>query len=459
MKATSLTRRLVIYSLSVQFAGSFVAWSLALLLEISGLVGNFDVALPDYGYNRIRSLIIESLVMEPSGLLHIEPSSRLRALMKHSSDLQFAVFKNLEEPALPGSSEGLSLLVQNDKKLRIRGQRFSVRNSSGDEARGSVQGSNTKYGPLYIAASGFTFIWTDWFQAFSDDADFIGFFVVLVGSVSAVVTWLGVHTALAPLRRAAVEAEGIDMKSLGQGITTAGVPLEIEPLINAVNAALARLDENVVRMRRYTANAAHELRTPLAILRARLQNPEETNFKADLERDASQLQGIVEQLLIAARLGERQVSAEEDLNLAEAVWSVVAGRTPLAIKCNRRLEFEEPGSVQRLRGNRRAIESVVANLVDNALRAEPEGGTILVRVTSQAIVEVIDHGEGVEDSDRQLIFEAFWRKNEGSQGTGLGLAIAKEVMEFHGGRIWVEETQGGGATFKMSFPQLKIPSA
>lgn len=129
---------------------------------------------------------------------------------------------------------------------------------------------------------------------------------------------------------------------------------------------------------------------------------------------------------------------------------MVTDYTPLVIECERRIEFETAATSVFVRGNRRAIESVVANLIDNALRAEPVGRTVIVRVRDDDVVEVIDHGEGVAESDRELIFEPFWRKSE--TGTGLGLAIAKELIEKLQGRIWVEDTLGGGATFKLWFP-------
>ena len=101
------------------------------------------------------------------------------------------------------------------------------------------------------------------------------------------------------------------------------------------------------------------------------------------------------------------------------------------------------------------MHSVITNLVDNALRAEPEGGTVILRVGADAIVEVVDHGAGAAERDRQLVFEPFWRKSEATPGAGLGLAIAKELLDALGGRIWVEDTPGGGATFKLSFPELE----
>ncbi|MEF3366825.1 sensor histidine kinase [Methylocystis sp. 9N] len=100
-------------------------------------------------------------------------------------------------------------------------------------------------------------------------------------------------------------------------------------------------------------------------------------------------------------------------------------------------------------GNQRAIECVITNLIDNALRAEPKHGAILVSVHADGVVAVTDHGVGVSAADREMIFEPFWRKSDATPGTGLGLSIAREIMDAHGGRIWVEDTAGGGATFNL----------
>ncbi|MBG0808403.1 HAMP domain-containing histidine kinase [Methylosinus sp. H3A] len=105
-----------------------------------------------------------------------------------------------------------------------------------------------------------------------------------------------------------------------------------------------------------------------------------------------------------------------------------------------------------MKGSRRAIEAVIANLVDNALRAEPVGGVVSVVVGADASIAVVDHGAGVEESDRELIFEPFWRKNDLTPGTGLGLAIVQELVGLHGGAISVSTTRGGGAKFEVTFP-------
>jgi hypothetical protein len=117
------------------------------------------------------------------------------------------------------------------------------------------------------------------------------------------------------------------MNSLDQRLATGVVPIEITPLVDAINEALSRLAAGVARQRRFTANAAHELRTPLAIMRARLENARETSLNNELLVDASQLRSIVEQMLMAARIAEGQVSLDEDVDLG-ATTSPICCRSP-----------------------------------------------------------------------------------------------------------------------------------
>lgn len=451
--APSLTRRLTAYILLVELIGGLIAWSTSYALEIAGLVGNHDMLISDYAHNHIRSLLVDSIVRTADGALRIAPTPALLSRLERTPSLQFAVFSSIDQPALPGSSPELSALLRSDGRLMTRGQRFAIAARPGREGRGYLSVDETPYGHLFIAASGYDIEATDWVYVINDDIGFTSAFVLVVAMASAVTTWHGVKRAIAPLRRIAADARRIDMSSLGQGIDPTGAPSEVRPLIDAMNESLTRVDASVMRMRRYTANAAHELRTPLAILRARLQNAEEPSFKTDLEQDASVLQAIVEQMLISARLGEGQASLDEEVDLSETVWNVVAARTPLALRSGREIEFESLGPQHVVRGNARAIASVVGNLIDNALRAEPAGGVVVTRVEG-ASVQVIDHGEGVPSEEREMIFEPFWRKSEATPGAGLGLAIARELMETHAGRILVRETAGGGATFELWFPRL-----
>jgi signal transduction histidine kinase len=320
---------------------------------------------------------------------------------------------------------------------------------------GTMEPRRSPYGRMYVAVYRSMFRWDDVLYDLRNELDWDIPYFAAETVLTIIVAWLGMRWGLAPIRAVARQARRIDMSSIDQRLSKDRVPDEILPLIDAVNEALARVDQGVARQRLFTANAAHELRTPLAIMRARLENARQSHLRNKLLGDASKLRVILEQMLIAARLTERQAPLYERLNLVETVQPIVSDFFSLAIERDCGVEFEACAGLVECRANKRAVECVIGNLIDNAVRAQPAGGTVQVRVRVGAIVEVVDHGEGVAPCDRELVFEPFWRKNESKPGTGLGLAIAKEVLDKLGGRIWVEETPGGGATFKVAFPESR----
>lgn len=454
-KDPSLARRVVFYLVVAQLIAFLIGALVTMALDIAE-VAYFGLTPNTLAANRVSALVIASLVPGEDHGPRIEPCPELRAEVQRTPDLQFAAFDEARSP-IAGSSPDLVSALTKAGVIQMSSAHLHF-NLPGDPETapvGHMERKRTPFGRLHIAVYRQKFRWDDILSGFLAE-EFkwnIGYLVTIV-LASTGTAWFAVRRGLTPLRAAARQAEEIDFDSLSRGIVARDVPDEVRPFVDAINAALARLDASAKRMRRYTANAAHELRTPLAILRARLEAPEESTFRSDLQRDASQLQAIVEQMLIAARLTEGQASLDQEIDLVSAIRQVVTDYMPLVIECERKIEFEATETLVVTRGNQRAIKCIVANLIDNALRAEPAEGTVLVRVEDNAVVAVIDHGEGVPESDRSLIFEPFWRKNESSPGTGLGLAIAKELMDLHGGRVWVEMTPGGGATFKLLFPKL-----
>ena len=130
------------------------------------------------------------------------------------------------------------------------------------------------------------------------------------------------------------------------------------------------------------------------------------------------IRNIVEQLLVASRLGERPEEMNQKVDLVDAAQAQIVDHTLLAIKGGRQIDFEAPSEPVVVTGSRRAIEAIIANLVDNALRAEPMGGTVSVVVGADASIAVVDHGAGVEEADRELIFEAFLAQERSHAGHG-----------------------------------------
>jgi signal transduction histidine kinase len=451
-KMQSLTTRLIVYLLFAQFVGAFLPWPVvAYLSSVAERYGGADAMLEIYTYFRIQDLVADSLETSPDGAVRLAPTERLKLRADQDADVRYAAMASSSTELAPGSSPELYSKLVAAKEADARVFRFHTENGPDAGKWGVVALEQTRVGPYYIAASGFQFHWLDIVHFIIRDK-FYETVAFLVGWIaSCVIVFLGLRQALGSLRRAAAAAERIELDSMGQGIVATDVPTEIRPIIAAMNGALARLDGGVARMRRFTASTAHELRTPLAVMRARLENEEPSALKNDLLRDASRLHATVEQLLIAARISENQVTIDEAVELSETVCQIVADHSPLARRSQRGIAVEGEDCETIVRGNRRAIESIVANLIGNALKAEPIGGTVLVRLRPQGTLDVIDHGEGVATCDRETIFEPFWRKSEATPGSGLGLAIAKELIAKLHGRIWVEETPGGGATFKLQF--------
>lgn len=446
--ARAVVGRLILAQVIAFMIGGFLTIGLELFQ-----IAFFRLSQDEMATHRVSRFVIDSLTDGADGVPRIEPNAQLHEELKRTPSLKFAAFDEARTP-LPGSSSELVSALTKAGVIQITAAHLHF-NLPGDRETtplGYMERRRTPFGWLHIATYRQKFRWSDILSHLLNEMSWGTAIIVSVLLLSMATAWFAVRGGLSPLLIAARAAERIDLDSLDRRIAVEGVPVEVKPFINAVNASLARLDASAARMRRYTANAAHELRTPLAIMRARLEDTEEPTFKTDLQRDASQLQAIVEQLLIAARLTERQAPLDQHVDLVDTIRQTLSDYTPLIIECERRIEFEAEAPSVIVRGNRRAIESVVANLIDNALRVEPEGGTVLVRVGDNGVVEVIDHGEGVAESDREMIFESFWQKSEATSGTGLGLAIAKELMEKLHGRIWVEDTPGGGATFKLSFP-------
>ncbi|WP_024881946.1 HAMP domain-containing sensor histidine kinase [Methylosinus sp. LW3] len=404
----------------------------------------------DLAEHRMTDLIVQSIRRAEDGRLFFEPIDALREEYARSPKLEIAILYASTNEPIEGSAPRLADLFSRAPAVRLKHSIFTLADEPDIGARGHVEDVRTPYGRMRIAMFGHLFDWTDVLGLVSDifPEHFNNYAIDIVGVM--LIGWLALKRGHMPLRRLAREAERIELDSLHQRLPTEGVPAEIMPLVTAMNSALARLDESAERQRRFLANAAHELRTPVAILVERLYGPEEPQQKNLIRRDVARLENLVEQLLSNARLDRQSDKSLGMIDLVAIAESVLDDHALLAAKMRRNIALEHDGAQRSARGDRRAAESVVANLLTNALRAEPEGGTVTLRVGDMTI-EVVDHGEGVPAEERGAVFEPFWRKCDAEAGTGLGLAIAKELMEKLGGRIWVEETPGGGATFKLKF--------
>jgi two-component system OmpR family sensor kinase len=278
----------------------------------------------------------------------------------------------------------------------------------------------------------------------------------------ALLVWVIVGRGLRPLEsrgRAGRARGGAALAPLAAGNS----PAELAPLVGELNSLLTRLGDALEVQRRFVADAAHELRSPLTALRLQTQLAERAGDGAararaiaELKRGVERATRIVEQLLTLARQGpEPRRGAREPVELVALAQTVVTEFAGLAAHKNIDLGLgrAEPASVV---GDPTALRALLANLVDNAVRYTPSGGAVDVDVGQEdgaAFVAVSDNGPGIPQAERERVFDRFYRvAGSGEVGSGLGLAIVHEVAERHGARVSLEDRPDGGLVVRVRFP-------
>lgn len=262
----------------------------------------------------------------------------------------------------------------------------------------------------------------------------------------ALAVWWSVNRSVEPLRRLGRSLAERDAYSL-QPAVIKGAPLEMTPMIDALNGLFQRIADLMESERRFTADAAHELRTPIAAIRAQAQVAL-GEVDAELRRHAlhATLEGcdratrLVAQLLTLSRLEAGAEGAAVDVDLSELVRRVVADEAPQGLRKQQAIEVDS--AVQcRVKGDATLLAVLTRNLVDNALRYSPARATVRITVqTGEAVVRlrVEDSGPGISDADMQRLGERFFRVlGSGEGGSGLGWSIVRRIAAAHGASIQV----------------------
>ena len=279
--------------------------------------------------------------------------------------------------------------------------------------------------------------------------------------VLAGLIWFGVGRAMLPLRKIADDVEHRHLDHLSP-IRERDVPLEAQSLVNALNALFLRLQQAFENERRFTADAAHELRTPLAALKTQAQvalraSDEETRSAAlrQVIAGVDRATHMVQQLLTLARLDPRNsVISHQRVDLQEVVSGVLAELAPTALAKDIELSLDasQPCPVH---GDSAMLAVLVRNLVDNAIKYTPAGGVVEVflrRAGEQVELVVADSGPGILPAVRERVFERFYRSlGNDAPGTGLGLSIVKRIAELHQAVICLEDAPRGGLQVKIRF--------
>ncbi len=290
---------------------------------------------------------------------------------------------------------------------------------------------------------------------------------VLLMPMLVIFIWFAVGHALEPLKRLTLLVKARKVTALDP-LPDERLPGEVQPLVNALNDLLGRLGAALERERGFLADAAHELRTPLTALHLQMgalsratNETERTDAMEKLSAGVQRAIRLVEQLLSLARQEPRSEAVRKRVRFDDLARDVVAEMVPLADarKIDLGISASQPSFVI---GDPDALRILVRNLVDNAVRYTPEGGTVDVSVqdadtpgTSHgAILRVVDTGPGIAPEERQRVFDRFYRTpGTTPPGSGLGMAIVKTIADAHGATVALDAgANGRGLAVTVSFP-------
>ena len=287
---------------------------------------------------------------------------------------------------------------------------------------------------------------------------------ILLVPVFLFLVWYGLTQGIAPLNKLQNKIRGRKPQDLSP-IDPNEAPEEVRPFILAINDLMARLSQSLRAQQRFVADAAHQMRTPLAGLKTQAEFALRETDRGEIEHSMRQIAAsadrashMVNQLLALARAESDVPVAMVMLDLNELTANATREWVPQALAKSIDLGFEPCDEPAVVEGNATLLRELVANLVDNALRYTPAGGRVTVRVRCTRLVtlEVEDNGIGIEEHERDLVFERFYRVlGTRTEGSGLGLAIVREVAELHRGRASVAPNLADrGTVFRVVLPRV-----
>ena len=254
------------------------------------------------------------------------------------------------------------------------------------------------------------------------------------------------------VRSASLQAAAICSETLDIRLSERGLPLEILPLVRAVNDLLVRLQQSFQQQAEFIANVAHELRTPLATLKFQLEAVDQGEVRERLAGTVTRLSHVVSQLQALAALESTSLSLS-DFDLVTLSREVIGELAPDILAQGDTIALQAPDVPLRVCANRTLIALALSNIISNATRHTPPGTAVSVRITNGPMIQVTDNGPGIASTDPAHAQLRYWRAdNRRSDSAGLGLSIVARIMEVHRGAVAIENLHGAGARVTLRFP-------
>jgi signal transduction histidine kinase len=265
-------------------------------------------------------------------------------------------------------------------------------------------------------------------------------FVIGLLATNLVVARIG----LRPLKRAAQQAEAIGPGTVSTRLNEEGLPREVLPLVRAVNHALDRLQTAFQSQQRFIADAAHELRTPVAVLKAHTALPLHEGRLEAWKAEVDAMGRLVNQLLESARLDVIALERNETIEINEVAQLIITQLAPLAVGARKSIALIASPEPIYINGSTALLSSALRNLIENGIRYTPADTEVTVEIKLPATITVSDKGPGIAPGEREQIFQRFWqgRRDRGG-GAGLGLDIVARAVKALGGTICLADAAVG----------------
>lgn len=400
----------------------------------------------------------KSIKREPDGKLHFELAPRLAVRLREMPELAYGAIDLVNGQFVEGSTLTAMPLVPGPEVPGDLQGDFAFRGPDGTVQFGAIRIVQAAHGPVRVGLLRSEETFKDlleWVWQQSAEATL----PILIPMTIATLLIVGqtIRGGIRPVLSLSRQASRLGTETIGLRLSEDRAPREILPLVHAMNNAVDRLEQALMQQQRFTANAAHALRTPLSVLRARIDGLDDRAQGARLAADVDRMARIVNQLLGIARLQARQVSIDDHINVSALARDVLAALAPVAHVAGKDVALAAPDAPVLVKGNANALEEALTNLVDNALAHTPSGEVVEVAISPEAVIEVRDRGPGVRDAIKDRLFEPFWRADDSkSRGAGLGLAIVAEIAALHHSTVTVDNHPDGGAVFRFNLSECRI---
>lgn len=424
-----------------------LSWQLSLVLffiitiVIMGLcIYGLTVLTPNLAIEqKIGHLMREAVTRDPQGRFVIRDTPSLNSFKAQYSDLWYIAATTdgayISYGAVPTPYSALAPYVHLFRDADIRG-------AAGTNEIASIEPVNTGLGKVSVLIGGvagqgwpFLVLLREIYPIY------IPLLALALPAVFFAVPRI-VQRTLSGVRKVAQEASEIEAHSFDARLPVSEIPKEIVPLVVAFNGLLGRLDDEFHKRQRFLLDAAHELRTPIAIIQTRIEGLQAGQQRVRLLDDIARLADTAEQLLDFER-NNQGTELQLNINLVEIASDVVADLAPLAIAAGYTVSFQsETECVERL-GNPSDLSRAISNLFRNAVDHAGNRGMIDVSVSAAGHITVADEGPGIPVEHQQLVFEPFYRITPRSTGAGLGLSLVKQIVAKHQGRVTIRNASPG----------------